>query len=60
MGFNASPTYGPIVQLEDWRYSKLAKNGIGGNIVISIIPQNLVPREQTRLCIKSIGTLNGR
>ncbi|WP_386340140.1 hypothetical protein O4D10_00495 [Xanthomonas citri pv. citri] len=60
MGFNASPTYGPIGQLEDWRYAKLAKNGTGGNIVISIIPQNLVSREQTRLCIKSIGTLNGR
>ncbi|MBV6812767.1 hypothetical protein ACE15N_00360 [Xanthomonas campestris pv. passiflorae] len=60
MGFNASPTYGPIGQLEDWRYTKLAKNGIGGNIVISIIPQNLVSGEQKRLCVKSIGTLNGR
>ncbi|MCC4589407.1 hypothetical protein JWH11_01810 [Xanthomonas melonis] len=60
MGFNASPIYGPIGQLEDWRYAKLAKNGIGGNIIISIVPQNLVSREQTRLCIKSIGTLNGR
>ncbi|TXD45297.1 hypothetical protein TR80_002625 [Xanthomonas campestris] len=60
MGFSASPTYGPIGQLEDWRYAKLAKDGPEGNIVISVIPQNLVSREQTRLCIKSIGTLNGR
>ncbi|PPT92252.1 hypothetical protein XaraCFBP7407_20130 [Xanthomonas arboricola pv. arracaciae] len=60
MGFNASPTYGPIGQLEDWRYTKLAKNGSGGNIVLSVVPQNLIAREPTRLCVKSIGTLNGR
>ncbi|MEA9589637.1 hypothetical protein VC279_20645 [Xanthomonas sp. WHRI 10064A] len=60
MGFDASPTYGPIGQLEDWRYTKLSKNGAGGNIVISVIPQNLNGREPTQLCVKSIGTLNGR
>ncbi|QJD70170.1 hypothetical protein HG421_19195 [Xanthomonas campestris pv. badrii] len=60
LGFKASPTYGPIGQLEDWRYTKLAESGATGNIVISVIPQNLAPREETRLCVKSIGTLNGR
>ncbi|MEA9579859.1 hypothetical protein VC218_13410 [Xanthomonas nasturtii] len=60
MGFDASPTYGPIGQLQDWRYAKLSKNGVGGNIVISVIPQNLISREPTQLCVKSIGTLNGR
>ncbi|MEC3887488.1 hypothetical protein [Xanthomonas campestris] len=60
MGFDAAPTYGPIGQMEDWRYTKLANNGVGGNIVISVIPQNLNDREPTQLCVKSIGTLNGR
>ncbi|KQQ82569.1 hypothetical protein ASF73_19590 [Xanthomonas sp. Leaf131] len=60
MGFSASPTYGPIGQLEDWRYVKFAKRGLGGHIVISVIPQNLIVREPTKLCVKSIGTLNGR
>ncbi|MCC8537052.1 hypothetical protein LN474_08645 [Xanthomonas codiaei] len=60
MGFMASPTYGPIGQLEDWRYTKVAKKGPAGNIVISVIPQNLATREETRLCVRSIGTLNGR
>ncbi|MCC4622498.1 hypothetical protein LL965_21475 [Xanthomonas cassavae CFBP 4642] len=58
MGFTASPTYGPIGQLEDWRYVKFAKDGVGGNIVIAIIPRNVVVREPGRLCVKSIGTLN--
>nr|WP_239692171.1 hypothetical protein [Xanthomonas floridensis] len=60
MGFDAAPTYGPIGQIEDWRYTKLANNGAGGNIVISVITQNLNDREPTQLCVKSIGTLNGR
>ncbi|ATS49899.1 hypothetical protein XAP3CFBP6996_000350 [Xanthomonas citri pv. fuscans CFBP 6996] len=58
MGFNASPTYGPIGQLEDWRYTKFAKDGVGGDIVISVVPRNIVVREPGRLCVKSIGTLN--
>jgi hypothetical protein len=51
MGFRDSPTYGEIGQLEDWRYFK-------NDIEISITPQNVIPGETGRLCVKSISTLN--
>ncbi|CAD0302441.1 hypothetical protein CFBP7900_01340 [Xanthomonas hortorum pv. carotae] len=60
MGFVASPTYGPIGQLENWRYAKFAKDGIGGDIIISLVPQNMVAGSAGRVCAKSISTLNGR
>ncbi|MCC8553362.1 hypothetical protein [Xanthomonas hortorum] len=60
MGFVASPTYGPIGQLENWRYAKFAKGGSGGDILISIIPQNVVAGSAGKVCVKSISTLNGR
>lgn len=51
MGFRAVEIRGEIGQLESWRYYK-------GDITLSIQPQNLVPGEAGRLCVKSIGTLN--
>lgn len=60
MGFDGSPTYGPIGQVEDWRYVKFAKGGIGGHIVISLVPQNLIAGEPSQMCVRAIGTLNGR
>ncbi|MCC4589406.1 hypothetical protein LL962_20290 [Xanthomonas sp. NCPPB 1067] len=59
MGFIASPTYGPIGQLENWRYTKFAKNNSGGDIVISVIPQSVAAGSEG-VCVKSISTLNGR
>ncbi|MBO9738457.1 hypothetical protein J7432_05300 [Xanthomonas axonopodis pv. begoniae] len=59
MGFVASPTYGPIGQLENWRYVKFAKDNSGGDIVISVIPQSVAAGSEG-VCVKSITTLNGR
>ncbi|MGV7189508.1 hypothetical protein [Xanthomonas axonopodis] len=59
MGFVASPTYGPIGQLENWRYAKFSKNNSDGDIVISVIPQSVVAGSE-EVCVKSISTLNGR
>ncbi|CAD0314856.1 hypothetical protein LYZ86_12705 [Xanthomonas hortorum pv. cynarae] len=57
MGFVSAPTHGPIGQLEDMHYVKAAANEVGGDIVISIVPQNVVAGSATRLCVKSISTL---
>ncbi|MCC4601862.1 hypothetical protein [Xanthomonas melonis] len=57
-GFVDSPVYGEIGQLQSWRLSKFAKDGSDNNIVISIVPQNETPGSPSRLCVKSIGTLN--
>lgn len=51
MGFDESPIPGEIGQIDEWRYYR-------GDITISIIPQNAVPGDGSRLCVKSIGTLN--
>ncbi|MEA9653972.1 hypothetical protein [Xanthomonas campestris] len=59
-GFIASPTYGPIGQLENWRYAKFAKDGKGGNIIVSIVPMTAAESSQNKVCVKSISTLNGR
>ncbi|WP_369941350.1 hypothetical protein [Xanthomonas medicagonis] len=58
MGFVVSPVYGEIGQLQSWRYTKFAEGGTGGDIDLSIIPQNLVAGSPGRMCVKSIGTLN--
>ncbi|MCC4613246.1 hypothetical protein LL963_14285 [Xanthomonas campestris pv. esculenti] len=57
MGFVSSPTHGPIGQLEDLHYVKATTSEGGGDIVVSIVPQNVVAGSSTRLCIKSISTL---
>lgn len=51
MGFYESPVPGEIGQVDEWRYDR-------GDISLSIIPQNAVPGNGARLCVKSIGTLN--
>lgn len=51
MGFRAVEIRGEIGQLVFWRYYK-------EDITLSILPQNIVPGEVGRLCVKSIGTLN--
>lgn len=56
-GFVASPTYGPISQLENWRYAKFAERG---SIVLSLIPQSAAAGSSGQVCVKSITTLNGR
>ena len=53
MGYRDVPIYGEIGELRSWRYYK-------NDITLSIIPQNVVAGEAGRLCVKSIGTLNGR
>ena len=53
MGYRDVPIYGEIGELRSWRYYK-------DDITLSIIPQNVVAGEAGRLCVKSIGTLNGR
>lgn len=58
MGFVVSPAHGEIGQLQSWRYTKFAEGGTGGDIDLSIIPQNLVAGSPGRMCVKSIGTLN--
>lgn len=60
MGFVDNPTYGEIGQLEDWRYTKFKGSDGSVDFEISIIPHNVVSGEAGRLCVKSIGTLNGR
>ncbi|WAT16324.1 hypothetical protein [Xanthomonas fragariae] len=60
MGFVDNPTYGEIGQLEDWRYAKFKASDGSVDFEISIIPQNVVAGGAGRLCVKSIGTLNGR
>ncbi|MET3147193.1 UNVERIFIED_ORG: hypothetical protein ABIB63_002991 [Xanthomonas axonopodis] len=57
MGFVNSPTHGPIGQLEDLHYVKATTSEAGGDIVVSIVPQNVVAGSNARLCIKSISTL---
>ncbi|KQR09049.1 MULTISPECIES: hypothetical protein [Xanthomonas] len=59
-GFIASPTYGPIGQLENWRYAKFAKDGKGGDIIVSIVPLSAAESSPNQVCVKSISTLNGR
>lgn len=51
MGYRDVPIYGEIGDLRSWRYYK-------NDIVISIIPQNVVAGQAGRTCVKSIGTLN--
>ncbi|XET90859.1 hypothetical protein KWH09_22825 [Xanthomonas campestris pv. olitorii] len=58
MGFLDSPVHGEIGQLQSWRFAKLANDGSGNDIVISLVPQNEAPGSPGRLCVKSIGTLN--
>lgn len=60
MGFLAEPHYGEIGEVRSWRYTKFKKSDGTVDMTISIIPQNVVPGEAGRLCIKTIGTLNGR
>ncbi|MCC8537053.1 hypothetical protein ACDH70_12280 [Xanthomonas axonopodis pv. poinsettiicola] len=57
-GFFDSPIYGEIGQLQSWRFSKFANDGSGDDIIISLVPQNEIPGSPSRLCVKSIGTLN--
>jgi hypothetical protein len=58
MGFTDHPVHGEIGQLQSWRYVKFKESDGGVDMEISIIPQNVVAGEESRLCIKSIGTLN--
>ncbi|SON98161.1 Putative secreted protein (fragment) [Xanthomonas citri pv. fuscans] len=58
MGFFDSPVHGEIGRLRSWRFAKLANDGSGNDIVISLVPQNEVPGSPGRLCVRSIGTLN--
>lgn len=51
MGFRDVAIQGEIGELRSWRYYR-------DDITLSIIPQNAVPGEAGRLCVKSIGTLN--
>ena len=51
MQYRDVPIYGEIGELRSWRYYK-------NDIVISIIPQNVIAGEAGRVCVKSIGTLN--
>ena len=51
MGYEESPIHGEIGQIDEWRYYR-------HDITLSIIPQNVVPGETGRLCVKSISTLN--
>lgn len=58
MGFMHEPNYGEIGQLIDWQYTKFKKSDGTVDMTISIIPQNPEPYGNTRLCVRSIGTLN--
>lgn len=51
MGFRDVAIPGEIGELRAWRYYR-------DDITLSIIPQNVLPGEAGRLCVKSIGTLN--
>ena len=51
MGFMSDAVYGEVGQLRAWRYYR-------NDVVISVIPQNRIPGEDTKLCVQSIGTLN--
>jgi hypothetical protein len=58
MGFVDSPRYGEIGQLRAWHYTKFKKTDGSVDMTISILPQNPEPYGNTRLCVRSIGTLN--
>ncbi len=58
MGFIDHPVHGEIGQLQSWRFTKFSKVDGGADITISLIPQNVVPGEAGRLCVKLISTLN--
>lgn len=58
MGFVDHPMHGEIGQLESWRYTKFSNTDGRADIEITIIPQNVVPGEAGRLCVKLISTLN--
>ncbi|MCC4620953.1 hypothetical protein LL965_12940 [Xanthomonas cassavae CFBP 4642] len=60
MGFLAEPNYGEIGELRSWHYTKFKKSDGTVDMTLSIIPQNVISGEAGRLCVKSIGTLNGR
>jgi len=53
MGFRDTPIHGEIGELREWRYYK-------SDFVISVVPQNVVAGQAGRVCVQSIGTLNGR
>ncbi|QJD70004.1 hypothetical protein HG421_07240 [Xanthomonas campestris pv. badrii] len=60
LGFLAEPNYGEIGELRSWHYTKFKKSDGMVDMTLSIIPQNVIAGEAGRLCVKSIGTLNGR
>lgn len=51
MGYEESPIYGEIGQIEEWRYYRR-------DITLSLLPQNIVAGEAGRICVRSISTLN--
>lgn len=51
MGFEESPIYGEIGQVDEWRYYRR-------DITLSLLPQNIVAGEPGRMCVKTISTLN--
>lgn len=50
-GFEESPVYGEIGQIDEWRYDR-------DDITLSIVPKNVVAGKAGRLCVRSISTLN--
>ena len=58
MGFMDEPVYGEIGQLLGWHYFKFKKSDGTVDMTISVVPQNPEPYGNTRLCVRSIGTLN--
>lgn len=52
-GFRDAPIHGEIGELLAWRYYR-------NDVTISVIPQNVIAQESGRLCVRRIGTLNGR
>ena len=58
MGFMEEAVYGEIGQLLGWQYIKFKKIDGTVDMIISVVPQNPEPYGNTRLCVRSIGTLN--
>src|SRR5690606_6620373 len=53
-----SPRYEEIGQLRAWHYTRFKKTDGSVDMTISILPQSPEPYGNTRLCVRSIGTLN--
>lgn len=58
MGFMAEPYYGEHNLLLGWRYTKFKKSDGTVDMTISVV--QMAGNEPGHLCVKSVGTLNGR